>query len=381
MRILVAPDSFKESLTAAEAAARIAEGIYRIFPAAQITRLPLSDGGEGLTETLVAALSGRMLKQEVTGPMGGRVTARLGVTKDHTAIMEMAEASGLALVPAAQRNPLTATTRGTGELIRAALDQGCRRLIIGIGGSATNDGGAGMAQALGVKMLDALGRDIGPGAAGLLGLASIDVSTVDPRLALTEISVACDVTNSLCGPQGASYVYGPQKGADAATVERMDRALSRMAEVVKRDLSLAICELPGAGAAGGLGAGLKAFAGADLRPGLDLVLDILQFDALLSTKPDLIITGEGEINGQSLYGKVPVGVARRARKYGIPVLAIAGSIGADAEQVYAEGMTALMSIAPGPITREESMARAGELVADAAERAMRLMILSGKTFG
>ncbi|HWQ74820.1 MAG TPA: glycerate kinase [Syntrophomonas sp.] len=375
MHIVVAPDSFKESLTAAEAATRIAEGIYRIFPAAQITRLPLSDGGEGLTETLVAAMTGRMLKQEVTGPMGGRVTARFGVTEDHTAIMEMAEASGLALVPTAQRNPLTATTLGTGELIRAALDQGCRRLIIGIGGSATNDGGAGMAQALGVKMLDVQGRDIGPGAAGLLELASIDLSAVDPRLSLTEISAACDVTNPLCGPQGASYVYGPQKGANAATVERMDRALARMAEVVKRDLGLDICELPGAGAAGGLGAGLKAFAGADLRPGLDLVLDILQFDALLSAGPDLIITGEGEINGQSLYGKVPVGVARRARKYGIPVLAIAGSIGADAEQVYVEGITALMSIAPGPITRQESMTRAAELVADAAERAMRLMIL------
>lgn len=373
MRILIAPDSFKESLTAAEAAARIAEGILRVLPAAQITQLPLSDGGEGLTETLVTAMAGRMLEQEVTAPMGNRVMARFGVAGDDTAIIEMAEASGLNLVPPAQRNPLTATTFGTGELIRAALDQGCRRLIIGIGGSATNDGGAGMARALGVKMLNAQGEDIAPGAAGLLELDAIDMSAVDARLSRTKISVACDVTNPLCGPRGASRIYGSQKGADTAAVDLMDRALTRMAEVVKRDLGLDICELPGAGAAGGLGAGLAAFAGADLQPGLELVLGILQFDALLSAGQDLIITGEGEINGSSLYGKVPVGVARRAREHGIPVLALVGNIGPDAKQVYAEGITAIMSIAPGPITREQSMIRAGELLADAAERALRLI--------
>ena len=373
MRILIAPDSFKESLSAAEAADRIAEGVLRVVPAARITRLPLSDGGEGLTETLVAAMAGRMLAREVTAPMGDRVTARFGVVGDQTGILEMAAASGLALVPPAQRNPLLATTFGTGELIRAALDQGCRRLIIGIGGSATNDGGAGMAQALGVRMLNARGKDIAPGAASLLELDAIDMSAVDPRLSQMEINVACDVTNPLCGPRGASRIYGPQKGADTAAVDLMDRALTRMAEVVKRDLGLDICELPGAGAAGGLGAGLAAFAGAVLQPGLELVLEILQFEALLSAGQDLIITGEGEINGSSLYGKVPVGVARRAREHGIPVLALVGNIGPDAEQVYAEGITAMMSIAPGPITREQSMARAGKLLADAAERALRLI--------
>jgi len=373
MRILIAPDSFKESLSAAEAATRISEGIRRVLPAAQITQLPLSDGGEGLTETLIAAMAGRMLEQEVTAPMGNRVMARFGVAGDDTAIIEMAEASGLNLVPPAQRNPLLATTFGTGELIRAALGQGCRHLIIGIGGSATNDGGAGMAQALGVKMLNAQGEDIAPGAAGLLELDTIDMSALDPRLSRTKISVACDVTNPLCGPRGASRVYGPQKGADAAAVDLMDRALARMAEVVKRDLDLDICELPGAGAAGGLGAGLAAFAGADLQPGLELVLEILQFDTLLSAGQDLIITGEGEINGSSLYGKVPVGVARRARQYGIPVLALVGNIGPDTKQVYAEGIIAIMSIAPGPITREQSMIRAGELLSDAAERALRLI--------
>ena len=373
MRILIAPDSFKESLTAAQAAACMAEGIRSVLPDAAITELPLSDGGEGLTETLVSAMNGRMLAKEVTAPMGDRVTARFGVVGEDTAILEMAQASGLALVPPAQRNPLQATTYGTGELIRAALDQGCRRLIIGIGGSATNDGGAGMARALGVRMLDARGQDIAAGPAGLLELDTLDMSAVDARLAHTEINVACDVTNPLCGPQGASRIYGPQKGADTAAVELMDRALARMAEVIERDLRLAVGEVPGAGAAGGLGAGLMAFAGATLQPGLDLVLEILSFDDLLAAGQDLIITGEGEINGQSLYGKVPVGVARRARKFGIPVLALVGNIGPNAEQVYAEGMTSIMSIAPGPITREQSMSRAGELLTNAAERAIRLI--------
>ncbi|HRW13303.1 MAG TPA: glycerate kinase [Syntrophomonas sp.] len=373
MRILIAPDSFKESLTAAQAAACIAEGIRKVLPDAEITQLPLSDGGEGLTETLVTPMNGRMLAQEVTAAMGNRVTACYGIAGAQTAILEMAAASGLALVPPAQRNPLQATTYGTGELIRAALDQGCRRLIIGIGGSATNDGGAGMARALGVRMMNTQGNDIAEGPAGLLELEAIDMAAIDARLAHTEIKVACDVTNPLCGPQGASRVYGPQKGADAAAVELMDRALARMAEVIKRDLGLAIADLPGAGAAGGLGAGLAAFAGATLQPGLDLVLEILQFDALLAAGQDLIITGEGEINGQSLYGKVPVGVARRAREQGIPVLALVGNIGPNAEQVYAEGMTSIMSIAPGPITREQSMARAGELLTNAAERAIRLI--------
>ncbi len=373
MRILIAPDSFKECLAAAEVAERIAEGIGRVAPDAQIITLPLSDGGEGLVKTLTAAMDGQMLCREVTGPLYQRVRAGWGLVGGDTAIIEMAEASGLALVPAAGRNPLKATTFGTGELIRAALEQGCTRLIIGIGGSATNDGGAGMAQALGVRLLDAQGEEIAPGAAGLLELASIDMSAVDQRLAHTEIKVACDVTNPLCGPRGAARVYGPQKGAAAAEVELLEQALSRLAEVVKRDMGLDICAVPGAGAAGGLGAGLMAFTGARLQPGLELVLDILQFDSRLSDGLDLIITGEGEINGQSLYGKVPVGVARRARKYGIPVLAVVGNIGPEAGQVYAEGITAVMSIAPGPISREESLARAGVLIADAAERAMRLI--------
>jgi glycerate kinase len=375
LRILIAPDSFKESLTASEVANCIAEGIRRVAPIAQIKQLPLSDGGEGLVETLTVAMGGQIMEHEVTAPMLNRVKAKFGVVGGHTAIIEMAEASGLALVPAAERNPLKATSFGTGELIRVALDLGCKRLIIGIGGSATNDGGAGMAQALGVRMLNVQGEDIVPGAAGLLELAAIDMSLVDPRLSRTEIRVACDVTNPLCGPRGAARVYGPQKGASTAEVDIMDKALAKMAQIVKRDMGLDIDEVPGAGAAGGLGAGLNAFTGADLQPGLELVLDILQFHSLLSDGQDLIITGEGEINGQSLYGKVTVGVARQARNYNIPVIAIVGNIGSDVGQVYAEGINAIMSIAPGPITREESIARAGELITDATERVMRLFVL------
>jgi glycerate kinase len=375
LRILIAPDSFKESLTAAEVANRIAEGIRRVIPTAQIKQLPLSDGGEGLVETLTAAMGGQIMEHEVTAPMLNRIKAKFGVVGGHTAIIEMAEASGLSLVPATERNPLKATSFGTGELIRAALDLGCKCLIIGIGGSATNDGGAGMAQALGVRMLNVRGEDIAPGAAGLLELAAIDMSSVDSRLSHTEIRVACDVTNPLCGPRGAAQVYGPQKGATTAEVDLLDKALAKMAEVVKCDMGLDICEVPGAGAAGGLGAGLVAFTGANLQSGLEMVLEILQFDSLLSDGQDLIITGEGEINGQSIYGKVPVGVARRAQKYGIPVLAIVGNIGPDAGQVYDMGISAIMSIAPGPITQEESIAHAGELITDAAERAMRLIMV------
>jgi len=286
--------------------------------------------------------------------------------------MEMAQASGLELVPRDKRNPLTATTYGTGELIKAALDEGCRTIIIGIGGSATNDGGAGMAQALGARLLDSSGREISRGGAGLLQLDRIDVAGLDPRLAETEIRVACDVTNPLYGPQGASYIYGPQKGADADMVKILDRALQHWAEVIKRDLGMDVADIPGAGAAGGLGAGLLAFAGGKLQPGLDLVLEVLKMEEILASGLDLVITGEGSINQQSLYGKVPVGLARRAKRYGIPVVAIVGSIGPGAEAVYQHGIDAVISIAPGPITLEESLSRAGELIREAAHTALRL---------
>lgn len=373
MRILIAPDSFKESLTAVQAAEHMAAGVRQVYPEAVIRKVPLSDGGEGLTESLTSAMGGVIKYCPVTDPCGGKVSAAYGVVENHTAIIEMAQASGLELVPRGKRNPMIATTFGTGELIKAALDQGCRTIIIGIGGSATNDGGAGMAQALGARLLDNSGREISWGGAGLLQLEHIDVTGLDPRLAETEVRVACDVTNPLYGPQGASYIYGPQKGASADMVRTLDRALQHWAKVIKRDLGIDVAGVPGAGAAGGLGAGLLAFAGGKLQPGLELVMDILHMEEILASGLDLVITGEGSINGQSLYGKVPVGLARRAKQYGIPVIAIVGSIGPGAGAVYQHGIDALVSIAPGPITLDESLSRAGELVREAAQTALRLL--------
>ncbi len=374
MRIIVAPDSFKESLTAYQAAQSISQGIKKVFPTAQVVQVPLSDGGEGLTESLITAASGRFIDVLVTGPLGDTVQARYGIL-ERTAVIEMAAASGLPLLPRVQRNPLLTTTRGTGELILAALDAGCERMIIGIGGSATNDGGAGMAQALGAKLLDSSGQEISPGAQGLLALSKIELSELDPRLAKTKVMVACDVENPLYGLNGAAYVYGPQKGASLEMLPLLDKALKNMAQVISRDLQIKVHDIPGAGAAGGLGAGLMAFVGGKLCSGIELVLDILGFEAMLAAGADLVITGEGSINAQSLYGKVPVGVARLAKKYNLPVLALVGQIGSGEEEIHAVGIDAIMSMAPGPISLEESITRAGELLTNATSRALRIMNL------
>ncbi len=376
MRIIVAPDSFKESLRASEVAQRITEGVKNIFPAAQVIQVPLSDGGEGLSESLIAAVGGCFIDCPVTDPLGDKIQARYGILNDRrTAVIEMAAASGLPLVSRSDRNPLVTTTRGTGELILEALNAGCKSLIIGIGGSATNDGGAGMAQALGVKLLDEKGSDIGPGAQGLLKLSQIDISGLDPRLAQTEVMVACDVENPLYGLNGAAYVYGPQKGASLEMLPLLDTALINLAEIIARDLQIKVHDVPGAGAAGGLGAGLIAFAGGKLCSGIQLAFEILGFEDILAAGADLVITGEGSINAQSLYGKVPVGVARLAKKYDLPVLALVGQIGPGAETVYEAGIDAIMSMAPGPISLEESISRAGELLTDATSRALRMIKL------
>ena len=376
LRIIVAPDSFKESLSARQVAMYISEGIRQILPSAEIVQVPMSDGGEGLIDCLLAGREGHVVIEEVTGPLGNRVQAKMGIIGDNeTAIIEMAEASGLALVPVEKRNPLIATSFGTGELMRRALDEGCRRLIVGIGGSATNDGGAGMAQALGIKLLNSRHREIGYGAQGLLELETIDMSNVHPRLKGTEILAACDVSNPLYGATGAAYVYGPQKGAMPEMLPVLDQALVRLAKVVERDLKLDVHDLPGSGAAGGLGAGLVALTGGHLRPGLELVFNALNFESILAEGADLLITGEGQINAQTCYGKVPFGVARLAKKYGIPVLALAGSIGPGSEDLYGAGIDAMMSIVPGPVELEEAMARAGEMVREASSRAMRMLLL------
>jgi glycerate kinase len=377
MNIIVAPDSFKGSLTAMEAADAMTQGIREALPEAEIVAFPLADGGEGTAEALVLATSGRFVKRRVTGPMGTPVEATLGVLGDDvTGVVEMAQAAGLTLVPPAERSPLLATTYGVGELIVAALDEGCTRLIVGLGGSATNDGGAGMAQALGARLLKADGSEIGRGGAALMSLDRIDVSGVDPRIARTTIWAASDVTNPLCGPEGASAIYGPQKGATSQMVPLLDRALAHYAGVVERDLHADVREAAGAGAAGGLGAGMIAFCNAQIRSGASLVLQIMDFESYLEAA-DVIFTGEGKIDRQIEFGKAISGVALLAEKHGVPVVAFTGSLEEEPAKLARRGIHAVMPIAPGPIDEQQAMSKASELLQAAAERATRLLMLGG----
>jgi glycerate kinase len=380
MNIIVAPDSFKGSLTAMQAADAIVQGVRGVLPEAEIVPIPLADGGEGTVEALVLATRGRFVKRQVTGPMGEAVEATLGVLGDDvTGVVEMAQAAGLSLVPANQRNPLVATTYGVGELMLAALEEGCTKLIVGLGGSATSDGGAGMAQALGARLLDARGNEIRRGPASLLSLDRVDVSGLDPRLARAHIQAASDVTNPLCGPQGAAAVYGPQKGASPQMVGMLDKALSHYAEVVERDLQVDCREAPGAGAAGGLGFGLMAFCGAEIRSGASLVLSALRFEEFLEAA-DLVLTGEGRIDEQIQFGKAISGVALLAEKHSVPVVALTGSLALEEEKLARRGVAAVVPITPGPMVEEEAMARAGELLQAAAERTVRLLLL-GRRLG
>ncbi len=373
MKIVVAPDSFKGSLTALQVSEAIEQGFKKIFPDAEYEKVPMADGGEGTVQSLVDATGGQLLTEIVTDPLGGKVEANYGILGDEmTAVIEMAAASGLPLVPMDKRNPMFTTTYGTGDLIKAALERGCRRFIIGIGGSATTDGGAGVAQALGARLLDASGKDIEFGGIGLKNLAKIDMSTIDSRVAESVTVVACDVDNPLTGPRGAAHVYGPQKGATPEQVKLLDQYLEHFAVVVKRDLGKDVKETPGAGAAGGLGAGLMAFLNAELRSGIDIVIEASNLPARVSGA-SLVITGEGQLDEQTVYGKTPIGVAKVAKRSGIPVLAIAGGIKEGAETSYDAGIDAMMSIAPGPISLDEAIERSTELVVDTAERAARMI--------
>ncbi len=370
--IIIAPDKFKGSMTAVEAAKSMARGIKAVYPRAELTLLPLSDGGEGLVESLVEAVNGSIETTLVTGPLGAEVEARWGIIRNgETAVIEMSSASGLSLISENLRNPAITTTYGTGELIKAALDRKCSELIIGIGGSATNDGGAGMARALGVKFIDKSGQLLKEGGAELNRLDRIDVSGIDSRLQGKDIKVACDVNNPLTGPQGASHVYGSQKGATPEMAEQLDRALNNFASVVKRDLGLNIDSVPGAGAAGGLGAGLIAFLGAKLHSGIDLVLDTLEIDKILPGCA-LLITGEGQLDSQSVYGKAPIGAARRARQYNVAVLALAGALEGSLSAFREEGITASFAIADGPLSLKESIDRGPQLLEIKTAEIMRL---------
>jgi len=353
MKIVVAPDSFKGSLTAVEVADAIEQGVREIFPEAEIIKIPMADGGDGTVQCLVNATGGEILKEKVTGPLGDEVLASYGILGDKkTAVIEMAEASGLTLVPENKRNPLITTTYGTGQLIKIALDQGCRKMIIGIGGSATNDGGAGMVQALGVKLLDKDEEELGFGGGELKKVFRIDTKYLDNRLSETKVIVASDVSNPLCGPKGASWIYGPQKGATPEIIKELDKSLAHFAEIIKRDLNKDVKDVPGAGAAGGLGASLMAFLDAELRPGIEIIIEIVKLEQAIKGA-DLVITGEGKIDSQTIYGKAPIGVARIAKKYNIPVIAVAAIISADADIVHQYGIDTLIKISEPPMSLDE----------------------------
>lgn len=371
MRILIAPDSFKECLSAVEVAEALAVGARRALPDATIDLAPIADGGEGTVDALVHAAGGVKRRVIVTGPLGNPVEAAYGILDDaKTAVIETAAASGLALVPKALRDPRIATSRGTGELMRHALENGARIILVGLGGSAINDGGAGMAQALGYRLLDAAGNEIANGGAALSHLDRIDATRAIPELAGATFIGACDVENPLCGPDGASFVYGPQKGATPAAVVELDAALNHLAAVIRRDLNRNVASVKGAGAAGGLGAGLMAFCNAQLKRGFDVVADACRLDERIE-KADLVITGEGALDRQTVFGKAPAGICRLASKRGIPVVGVAGRLDNGYQALYEMGLTAAFSISPRPMTTEETIARAAELLADTAETIVR----------
>jgi glycerate 2-kinase len=373
MRIVIAPNAFKGSLSALEAAEAIAEGVRAAAPDADIALVPIADGGDGTVDALVAATRGEHRTLGVRGPLGDSVDADYGlIDGGSTAVIEMAKAAGLALVPPGKRDPRITTTYGVGELLQHAYDAGARHLIVGIGGSATNDGGAGMAQALGYHLLDENGHELPPGGLALKRLARIHVGGVNANWKEAEVDVACDVTNPLTGPSGASAVYGPQKGATPQMVAELDAALHDFAEIIRRDLGVDVERLPGAGAAGGLGAGLVAFTGARLRPGAEMVMEALHLDERLAGA-QLVITGEGRLDSQTArFGKGPAAVARHARQAGIPVLALGGSIADEAElRLLFDGLEATV-VEPGTI--DEAIAQARPLLVRASTRMMRLLL-------
>lgn len=364
MNLLIAPDAFKGSLTSKEYCDICEKAIKSIIPNARTIKYPMADGGEGTVEALVLNTKGKIKYTVVQDPLGNPVEAKYGILGDGTTgVIEMASASGLTLVPIERRNPFYTSTYGTGQLVLKLLDEGCTHIIIGIGGSATNDGGAGMMEALGFNLLNSKGEIIERGAKGLLDLHTIDTSDRDRRLDNVKFTVACDVTNPLCGPNGASYVYGPQKGAKESDLAVLDEALENFAKVVKKELGVEILNIEGAGAAGGLGGGLLAFLNAELKRGFDIVSEVIEIEKVFQEeKIDLVITGEGQINYQTVNNKLPVGMAKLAKKYNVPVLAIVGSIGEGYEKVYEYGIDSIFSIIDKPVKIEYAINNADRLL-------------------
>lgn len=372
MKILIAPDSFKESLTALEVAEAIETGFKKIFPHADYIKVPMADGGEGTVQSLADALQGKLIEVEVIAPLGNKTTAFFALSGDgQTAVIEMAAASGLHLVPPEQRNPLKTTSFGTGELIKAALDYGVKNVILGIGGSATNDGGVGMLQALGAQLLDQNGDQIGFGGKNLAHLHHVDLSRLDPRLRQTHFQVACDVDNPLCGEKGASVVFGAQKGATPDMIRQLDQALHHFSQIVERDLGISIREQPGAGAAGGMGGGLLLLPNSRLKAGVQIVVEAVRL-AEQAKEADLVITGEGRMDSQSAHGKTPIGVAKTAKRFGKPVIAIVGSLREDYEVVYEQGIDAVFPIIRQISNLEETLRRGRENLISTAQNVARL---------
>jgi glycerate kinase len=354
-KVVIAPDSFKESLSAMEVAEAIERGFRQIYPQVQYVKLPMADGGEGTVDSMVAATGGEIVRVEVTGPLGQSVSAFYGLLGEgETAVIEMAAASGLHLAPKERRDPRITTSYGTGELILAVLERGVKAIILGIGGSATNDGGAGMMQALGARLLDDQQQPLPPGGAALARLAQIDLSAVDPRLQQVSVTAACDVDNPLCGPHGASAVFGPQKGATPEMVTQLDAALSHFGSLLQQATGREVLNAPGAGAAGGMGAALLGMLNARLRPGIEIVIETLRLEEALRDA-DLVITGEGRLDSQSIHGKTPIGVARVAKRHGLPVIGIAGSLSKDYQVVHQHGIDAAFSVLDRVVTLEEAL--------------------------
>lgn len=377
VKIVIAPDSFKESLSAPEAAAAIARGVKQAFPGAHTVCVPMADGGEGTVEAVLAATGGQWRNTHVQGALGESLLAPWGWLDDATAVIEMAAAAGLEQIPASQREPLRASSIGVGQLILAALDAGATRIILGLGGSATNDGGAGLLTALGVRLLNRAGQDLPPGGASLAELDRIDVTGLDPRLGKIQLDIASDVDNPLCGPEGASHTFGPQKGASPEQVRLLDDSLRRFADVCARDLGRDLRDAPGAGAAGGLGFAGHAFLNARFRPGVEVVAELGKL-AQAMEGATLAFTGEGRMDAQTLRGKTPAGVARIAQRAGVPVVALAGSLGDGYQALHAGGITAAFSLAPGPVTLEKACENAAQYLCDRARDVTQLWLAASK---
>ncbi|HFG1542710.1 TPA: glycerate kinase [Vibrio cholerae] len=376
MKVVIAPDSFKESLTAKQVCDSIQAGLARVWHDAKFVAIPVADGGEGTVQSLVDATQGRLVEVKVMGPQGKRVEAFYGMLGDkQTAVIEMAAASGLHHVPLAQRDPKLTTSFGTGELIRHALDQGVTKLIIGLGGSATNDGGVGMLAALGARFTNADGEPIQLTGGGLRELTHIDLQDFDPRLQHCDILVACDVNNPLCGDKGASAVFGPQKGATPEDVQLLDGALRQFGLLTEKVTGKMVLESAGAGAAGGMGAALLAYTEARLRPGIEIVLETVQLAHQVSDA-DLVITGEGRIDSQTVHGKTPMGVAKVAKRFDVPVLALCGCTGDNYQAVYQCGIDAVFAAVPRAMSLEDALKESDFNLADLAENVARLWVLS-----